>query len=262
MSTQITNSNIITSTTRSSGKSKRGKRTYVKLDLSTPDTKPETQPQAQQAQPETQVTQETTPVVNIWKLRAEATAVEEALKKAEEATRRAEQANKIAQQAIQATKKLSKLSEKKPAQTEDEDFIPVTTKSYPKKEFKPRRNAEEEETSRLRYAKAFNMAQEQLVNKCVSACSSKARDDINSSITYVVNYRRTFVVDISEDDIVVEVDGETYAFSSVRFMGNFKFQNIVRQRYEKILPDAWINFFPGRDEGTYCIGVQRRIVKS
>lgn len=302
----MSSNNTTTNNTSTSRSGKKGKR-YTKLDLSTVDAQPEvkveapaqvTQPTPEVKVEETRPAEETkpaesvaelpkAPVVNVWKLRAEAQAAAEALKKAEEAIQAVEKAAKEAESApkpqpVQPTKTKAP----QPTKPEDDGFIPVTSKkaykkpqgqqqdkpkSQPqtkvqpqehktqeKKAYKPRVPTEEEKQSRQRYAKAFDMAQERVVASCLAACSTKTRDDINASIRYIVNYRRTLVVDVHDDDVVVELDGEKFAFSATRFLENFKFQAIVRERYAKVIPDAWIRFFPGREDGTYCIGVQLR----
>jgi hypothetical protein len=61
-----------------------------------------------------------------------------------------------------------------------------------------------------------------------------------------------------DDNIIVEVGENVYEYSFKRFLENRYFQNKLRDEYSKILPEAWIRLFPGRDEGTFCIGIQRR----
>lgn len=125
-------------------------------------------------------------------------------------------------------------------------------KPFVKKEFSP-----EEKLLREEKTKAFNLAQEIAIKKCVDRCNPKVRDDINGCLSYEVNYRRTLVMDITDDDIVVDVDGNKHVYSLKRFLENRYFQNKLRDEYTSVLPEAWIRF-PGRDEGTFCIGIQRR----
>ena len=104
---------------------------------------------------------------------------------------------------------------------------------------------------------AFDKAQAIAIKKCVDRCNLKMRDDINNSISHELNYKRTLVMDITDDNIMVEVENNTYEYSFRRFLENRHFQNNLREEYSKILPQAWVNLFRGRDEGTFCIGIQK-----
>ena len=126
-------------------------------------------------------------------------------------------------------------------------------RQYEMKELTP-----EEKLYREEKTKAFNLAQDTAIKMCVDRCTSKVREDVNSSISYEMNYRRILVMDITEDDIVVDVDGNKHVYSLRRFLENRYFQNNVREEYAKLLPEAWIRLFAGRDEGTFCIGIQKK----
>ena len=105
---------------------------------------------------------------------------------------------------------------------------------------------------------AFDKAQDIAIKRCVDRCNQKVREDVNNSIQHEINYRRILVMDINDDNIIVEVGENKYEYSFKRFLGNRYFQNKVRDEYLKILPDAWIRIFEGRDESTFCIGIQKR----
>ena len=225
---------------------------------------------------------ESKPAVNIWELRKQARAAEEALKKANEAI------EKIASEA-ETTKPVSKPkakpapatepvesdgfikieSKKKPfgksapkqGKPKTTDSKPASTESKPKSSkpaYKPKEPAEDQVASRERKNKALIQAQDQLIAECVAQLHPKARDDINNSMPYIINYRRTLVVKFDSDSVVSEVDGEKFEFSRTRFFENRIFQDKVREKYETLIPMAWIRFFPGRDENTYCMGVMKR----
>jgi len=125
--------------------------------------------------------------------------------------------------------------------------------TYVKKELSP-----EEKAVRDEKTKAFNLAQDAVIKMCVDRCSPKIREDIKSNLAYQVYYSRTLVMDVQDDNIVVEVDGNKHCYSLKRFLDNRFFQRKLRDEYATFLPDAWIRLFEGRDEGTYCIGVQKR----
>jgi hypothetical protein len=116
----------------------------------------------------------------------------------------------------------------------------------------------EDKLIREQKTKAFNLAQDMAIKKCVDRCNPKVRNDINGSISYETNYRRTLVMDITEDDIVIDIEDTKHVYSFKRFLENRYFQNNLRDEYSKILPEAWIRLFPGKDERTFCIGIQRR----
>jgi hypothetical protein len=117
---------------------------------------------------------------------------------------------------------------------------------------------DEEIARRERRSNAFNLAQDTVVSECIDVFKGKQTDEINTNLQYMTNYRRTLVVKFSSDDVCVEVENEKFVFSRTQFLDNRHFQNKVRGLTDKLVPNAWIRFFPGRDEGTYCIGVQKR----
>lgn len=234
------------------------------------------------------------PVVNIWELRKQARAADEALKKANEAI------EKIAKEAEAVSKpkptpKPKATSESKPELQSDEHagdnagWTKVNTKknsgkpvskyepkSKPKTEtkteteteskpkssgkpaYKPKQPSEEEIARRELKNKALIKAQDQLIAECVGQLSHKTRDDINNSLPFIINYRRTVVVKFDDDAIVADVDGEKFEFSRTRFFENRIFQDKVREEFDSLIPMAWIRFFPGRDENTYCMGIMKR----
>ena len=217
------------------------------------------------------------PTVNVWKVRKEAT---EILRQAQEALYIAEQAHKTANKAVKATlvTKETNLVTKTVANSKQEDnnFTFVTKKKFVNKpndgyQHKPTyqpKNAsftyqrkeltKEEQSIREHKTQAFDKAQSALVDECVKLCPQSIRDDINTSIQYTMGFRKTLVLDITNDDIVVEVDGEKHVYSRLRFLENRYFQNNVRDKFATFLPNAWIRFFPGRTEGSYCMGIQRK----
>jgi len=228
---------------------------------------------------------ETKPAVNIWELRKQARAAEEALKKANEAI------EKIASEAETEKKQVSKPkanpaaepvgesdgftkkkpfgkpgnSENKPVKqtsSQSKSTKPVASaESKPKSTkpaYKPKEPTEDQLAARERKNKALIQAQNQLIAECVGQLHPKARDDINNSMPYIINYRRTLVVKFDSDSVVSEVDGEKFEFSRTRFFENRIFQDKVREKYETLIPMAWIRFFPGRDENSYCMGVMKR----
>jgi hypothetical protein len=125
--------------------------------------------------------------------------------------------------------------------------------TYVKKVLSP-----EEEKQRNEKTEAFNQAQNIALKKCVDRCNQKDREKINDCLSYEVNYKRTLVMDITEDEIVISINDNTHVYSLKRFLENRYFQNKLREQYSEIIPAGWISLFPGREEGTHCIGIQKR----
>ena len=196
---------------------------------------------------------------NVWEKRAEeskpkqSNPVKETSQQSEPKIHKSYQgSNRKYDNSEQGSHKKSYNSEQRPPRksytSEREDGKP-----FVRKEFSP-----EEKKLREEKTMAFNLAQDAAIKKCVDRCNPKVRDDINGCLSYEVNYKRTLVMDITDDDIVVEVNNNKHVYSLKRFLENRYFQNKLRDEYTSVLPDAWIRLFPGRDEGTFCIGIQRR----
>ncbi len=238
------------------------------------------------------------PVVNIWELRKQARAADEALKKANEAIEKiAKEAEAVSKPKptpkpkatseskpeVQSdehagdnagwtkvntkknfgkTESKSKYEPKAKSKTEPDTNTEPKTESKPKSSgkpaYKPKQPSEEEIARRELKNKALIKAQDQLIAECVGQVSHKTRDDINNSLPFIINYRRTVVVKFDDDAIVADVDGEKFEFSRTRFFENRIFQDKVREEFDSLIPMAWIRFFPGRDENTYCMGIMKR----
>jgi hypothetical protein len=111
---------------------------------------------------------------------------------------------------------------------------------------------------RARKGIAFDTAQNTVIAECINVFKGKPTDDINTGLQHIKDYRRTLIVRYDSDDVCVEVEDEKFVFSRTQFLMNRFFQNKVRDLTNELVPDAWIRFFPGRDEGTFCMGVQKR----
>ena len=99
-------------------------------------------------------------------------------------------------------------------------------------------------------------AQEVLLEECKILCSDELIEKINTQIRYITNFKKTLVLDISDDTIIVSSEGKEYQFSKLRFLENKKhFQQYLREHYKSIFPNTTLQFFKGRDEGTFCIKI-------
>jgi hypothetical protein len=237
------------------------------------------------------------PVVNFWELRKKAQEAAEALKAANDAIEKAA-AEAAVQKSIPKPKKqekqvepeikpddskptesldgFTKVQYKKPfgkpapKQSKTETFAKVETK----KEFKPSNSSEVKTTKpaykpkpkvssddavhRERKNQALLAAQDKFIGEWMSQLSAKTREDINNSLPYIINYRRTLVMKFDDDFVVSEIDGDKFEFSRTRFFENRIFQDKVREKFDTLIPLGWVRFFHGRDENTYCMGITKR----
>jgi hypothetical protein len=123
---------------------------------------------------------------------------------------------------------------------------------------KPSEPSAEQVAYRKRKGEALMTAQRKLIADSRAQLKKKDIDDINNCLPYVLNYRRTHVVQFDSDPFVVEVEGDKFEFSRARFFENRFFQEEFRRVYETLVPEGWIRFFPGREENSFCIGVKKR----
>jgi hypothetical protein len=130
------------------------------------------------------------------------------------------------------------------------------TEGFSDKKFvrEPRVFTPEEQAKHENKKQAFSMAQELMSDVCWNACSEKFCASVEENLQYTVGYKATRTLDVTNDDLVVEHNGETYTFSKKRFLEHKTFQYKVRERLKPYMPSAWIRFFQGRDENTFCIG--------
>jgi len=159
------------------------------------------------------------------------------------------------------TKSFDKSDATKSDTTKSFDKSDATKSDKPKtyvKYDKPREPTAEQVASRQRKNTALLVAQEQLIVACLAQIPSKTLERIDTDLNYIKEYRRTQVLKFDDDSVVVEVEGETFEFSRTHFFDNRIFQNKMREKFGTLLPTAWLRFFPGRDENTYCIGISKR----
>ena len=131
-------------------------------------------------------------------------------------------------------------------------------KSDKPKTFVKKEPTAEQTAARERKNAALLMAQDQLIAACLGQMPSKTMERINTDLNYIMDYRRTQVFKFDDDSVIAEVEGEKFEFSRTHFFENRVFQNKMREKFESFLPNAWIRFFPGRDENTYCMGISLR----
>lgn len=127
-----------------------------------------------------------------------------------------------------------------------------------KPQHRPRELTDEEKQARTRRFNALEKARDQMIEECLYTLPENQVESVNSHLQYVIGYRRTLVLDISDDAIATTVDGETFQFSRIRFLEDRTFQFKVREAFAEYLPEAWISFFSGRKPGTFCLALARR----
>ena len=222
---------------------------------------------------------------NVWKLRQQikdANDANDALLKVEELAKELSKANTMIEKLSKSTK-VAAAPVAIPEQTLSKGYTTIQKKQYVKKvsytsntpsddvseshtgDKKPyvqrstyKQPTPEEAAYRVRKAKAFDLAQESVSTECMNLFNRKVVDETNNGLQYIINYRRTLILKYDTDAICVEVEGETFEYSRTRFLENRHFQNNIRAKCEQKISDAWLRFFPGRDEGSYCIGIQKR----
>lgn len=223
-------------------------------------------------------TPETKPKANIWEVRKAAQMAALEATKALEALRKAETAKREAPK--QVLEKVEVVPETKPQEKKDDGFTTVSYKrNYPKKEKpvhtyeKPRVSTSTKPSSipasprlppavyqaiRDKKKKALDMAQDIMIRNCLSICSPVLQAEINTNAHYVLGYRKTLTLDISDDDLTVKCDGEDFTFSKLQFLENRTFQYKLREQFSEVMPNVWVRIFPGRSEGTFAFSFQKR----
>jgi len=130
-------------------------------------------------------------------------------------------------------------------------------KEFIKKEFIKKEFTPEELIIKKEKTEAFIKSQNHAIQLCLNICNKRTQDDINDSIDYEINFKRILILNIPDDEFICEINTNKYTYSLKRFLSNYHFQNKLREEYIKILPKTWIKLFPGRDENTYCISIQK-----
>ena len=215
-----------------------------------------------------QVDAAATSLASIWELRKQAAAAEEALRIANDAINKISQLTEkgsvdngfkpSSKKPFGAKPAYKSGGAAKPAYKSDGAAKPAYKSDGPKPPYTPKEMSEDEKLYRQRKNAAFEIAQDIVVAECVGSLSPKRREDTNSGLQYTINYRCTLVVRYDDDSVVADVDGEKFEYSRIRFLENRFFQNKVREQFNTLVPLAWVRFFPGRDENSFCIGLQRR----
>jgi hypothetical protein len=253
------------------------------------ETQPIAEPKPVETQPETQPVEpkpvEPKPVVNAWQERRKL-AAEKALKAAEEALKAAEAAKKEAEALVVHVETIVETKATQVSKPDDE-FVQVGPTGKPVRKNQPRHNGnqdkpryqggqkprhqdgqkprtahyeltEKQKAARALKGQALEQARNQMIAECVQLIPKKDIGSIESGIKHVINYSKTLLLDITDDAIVVETGSEKFQFSRLHFLEDRTFQYKVRERFAKFFPEAWVNFFHGRKEGTFCIGLTRR----
>ena len=104
---------------------------------------------------------------------------------------------------------------------------------------------------------ALISAQDQLITECIGQISRDTCANVVTNMTHTINYKKSMWLKFSDDDVVSQVDGIKHTFSRAHFFGNYAFQQELRERFEPLLPGAWIKIFPGGTKHTFCLAVTR-----
>jgi hypothetical protein len=112
--------------------------------------------------------------------------------------------------------------------------------------------------NRKRYQEAFKLAEREVIGEWLKLLSGGKASDINMRLHYQLKYRELLKLSYSSDEVPVDIDGVKFVFSRNQFLENPGFQYKVREKTDVLMPDAWVNFSKGREEGTYCMWIQKR----
>ena len=146
----------------------------------------------------------------------------------------------------------------KSALVKAKDSAPKTKDSAPKAKDSSAPKAKDSTAPNANHSTALLAAQEQLISDCIGQITPKTLEICSTNMRYVLNFRHTLVLRFNEDSVVSRVDGVLYEFSRAHFFGNRIFQDKLRERFEVLLPQAWMRITPGRVENTFCLGVSKR----
>ena len=155
-----------------------------------------------------------------------------------------EEINKIIDDIEQLDK--IKISEEQ-KQIEEKEFITVTSK----------RQKYIDNKNRISKIRALELARQSLINDCIGLIPTSQIKTIRSNILHMVKYQKVLEMDISDDNIIVELEGKTFEFSRIKFLKDKSFRYEVREHISKILPEAWISFFEGHRENTFCLCISK-----
>jgi len=104
---------------------------------------------------------------------------------------------------------------------------------------------------------AQSAAEVRMVQLCKDSFTPQDCKDVNLQLQHVKDFSKIFTVDVSED-IVETVGTNTFPFDCTRFMENRFVQNKVRAAFANRIPNGFLQFFPARNAGKYCIKVVLR----
>lgn len=141
-------------------------------------------------------------------------------------------------------------TDKKPYKKSDSNTLKEDKKTYKKSDSTAPR-----EDKDPNYWVALNMGMDNLLIECKPI---KEIDDlIDSSLGKVPDWRGEKVyVNLTEDSIVINLEGKDYTFSKLRFMGNRNFQTKVSEYYAKKYGNTFVKFFQRKsDLNTYTIHI-------
>jgi hypothetical protein len=97
------------------------------------------------------------------------------------------------------------------------------------------------------YSKAFEKAQETLAKDC-----RPTKDDdsiISQSVQYIHNWNGHHIkVDVSDDNIVINLEDKEYKFSKKRFLSNRHFQRCIIEEYNQVYGNVYLKFFQKKNE--------------
>jgi hypothetical protein len=101
-------------------------------------------------------------------------------------------------------------------------------------------------------------AQYKFIDNFIAVIDRKTREEINTKLKSVSNYKKTLFVLCNNDTITILKQDSKFNFSRKQFFSrngqpNKTFQYNLREKIKPLIPNAWITFKESKDINTYCM---------
>jgi hypothetical protein len=110
----------------------------------------------------------------------------------------------------------------------------------------------ESKQTKKAHSDAFWKARDTMLQLCIESFPIEQIDDVQGGLQYIIDYHKTIVVDMTDDNIPISIHHRDYTFSKQKFMNDKKFLARLRFELSKIIPNSWISIFPAKN-GNFLI---------
>ena len=150
---------------------------------------------------------------------------------------------------VKPTSDVEETSDKKSHTSSNKTFKNKNALREDKKPFKKSNSNGSKEDKDPNYWVAMNKGMDDLLTECKP---SKEIDElIDSSLGQDPDWRGVKVdVNLTEDNIQINLEGKDYTFSKLRFMGNRNFQAKISDYYAKKYGNTFVKFFQRKSDLT------------